>query len=75
MFPTEAPPIILIGHRQAILGIVLRFAWIFLISFFIFFCSSMGGAVAVHVAQKRAIPSFAGLVVIDVVEGMSLMLL
>ncbi|KAM7532891.1 hypothetical protein Aperf_G00000128619 [Anoplocephala perfoliata] len=44
MFPTEAPPIILIGH-------------------------SMGGAVAVHVAQKRAIPSFAGLVVIDVVEG------
>ncbi|VDN98421.1 unnamed protein product [Rodentolepis nana] len=29
----------------------------------------MGGAVAVHVAQKRAIPSFAGLVVIDVVEG------
>lgn len=31
--------------------------------------SSMGGAVAVHVAQKRAIPSFAGLVVIDVVEG------
>ncbi|VDL59552.1 unnamed protein product [Hymenolepis diminuta] len=44
MFPTEAPPIILIGH-------------------------SMGGAVSVHVAQKRAIPSFAGLVVIDVVEG------
>ena len=30
---------------------------------------SMGGAVAVHVAQKRAIPSFAGLVVVDVVEG------
>uniref|UniRef100_A0A5K3EHK4 Protein phosphatase methylesterase 1 n=2 Tax=Mesocestoides corti TaxID=53468 RepID=A0A5K3EHK4_MESCO len=47
MFPTEAPPIILIGH-------------------------SMGGAVAVHVAQKRAIPSFAGLVVIDVVEGTAL---
>ncbi|VDM32258.1 unnamed protein product [Hydatigera taeniaeformis] len=47
MFPTEAPPIILIGH-------------------------SMGGAVAVHVAQKRAIPSFAGLVVVDVVEGTAL---
>lgn len=29
----------------------------------------MGGAVAVHVACKRTIPSLAGLVVIDVVEG------
>lgn len=30
---------------------------------------SLGGAVAVHVAEKRTIPSLAGLVVIDVVEG------
>lgn len=47
MYPTEAPPIILVGH-------------------------SMGGAVAVHVAHKRTIPSMAGLVVIDVVEGSAL---
>lgn len=47
MYPTEAPPIILVGH-------------------------SMGGAVAVHVACKRTIPSLAGLVVIDVVEGSAL---
>ncbi|KER28271.1 hypothetical protein T265_13620, partial [Opisthorchis viverrini] len=47
MYPTEAPPIILVGH-------------------------SMGGAVAVHVAHKRTIPSLAGLVVIDVVEGSAL---
>ncbi|CAH8545644.1 unnamed protein product [Schistosoma mattheei] len=33
---------------------------------------SMGGAVAVHVACKRTIPSLAGLVVIDVVEGSAL---
>ncbi|CAH8555301.1 unnamed protein product [Heterobilharzia americana] len=33
---------------------------------------SMGGAVAVHVACKRTIPSLAGLVVIDVVEGTAL---
>ncbi|GKV12412.1 hypothetical protein SLEP1_g23554 [Rubroshorea leprosula] len=30
---------------------------------------SMGGSVAVHVAAKKALPSVAGLVVIDVVEG------
>ncbi|CAI0556474.1 unnamed protein product [Linum tenue] len=30
---------------------------------------SMGGSVAVHVAAKKAIPSLAGLVVVDVVEG------
>ncbi|KAG7025174.1 Protein phosphatase methylesterase 1, partial [Cucurbita argyrosperma subsp. argyrosperma] len=30
---------------------------------------SMGGSVAVHVAAKRALPSLAGLVVVDVVEG------
>lgn len=47
MYPTEAPPIILVGH-------------------------SMGGAVAVHVAHKRTVPSMAGLVVIDVVEGSAL---
>lgn len=29
---------------------------------------SMGGSVAVHVAAKRALPSLAGLVVVDVVE-------
>lgn len=29
----------------------------------------MGGSVAVHVAAKRALPSLAGLVVVDVVEG------
>lgn len=28
----------------------------------------MGGSVAVHVAAKRALPSLAGLVVVDVVE-------
>ncbi|CAH8854023.1 unnamed protein product [Trichobilharzia szidati] len=33
---------------------------------------SMGGAVAVHVACKRTIPSLAGIVVIDVVEGTAL---
>ncbi|VEL39688.1 unnamed protein product, partial [Protopolystoma xenopodis] len=46
MYPTEAPPIILVGH-------------------------SMGGAVAVHVASKRIVPSLAGVVVIDVVEGIN----
>lgn len=30
---------------------------------------SMGGSVAVHVAAKKALPSLAGLVVVDVVEG------
>lgn len=35
----------------------------------------MGGAVAVHVAHKRTIPSLAGLVVIDVVEGELLIVL
>jgi protein phosphatase methylesterase 1 len=30
---------------------------------------SMGGAVAVRVAAKRALPTLAGLVVVDVVEG------
>lgn len=30
---------------------------------------SMGGSVAVHVAAKRAVPSVAGLIVVDVVEG------
>nr|XP_033516025.1 protein phosphatase methylesterase 1 isoform X4 [Nicotiana tomentosiformis] len=30
---------------------------------------SMGGAVAVHVAAKKSLPSLAGLVVVDVVEG------
>lgn len=29
---------------------------------------SMGGSVAVHVAAKKALPSLAGLVVVDVVE-------
>lgn len=29
---------------------------------------SMGGAVAVHVAAKKVLPSLAGLVVVDVVE-------
>ncbi|XP_075496598.1 uncharacterized protein LOC142533648 isoform X2 [Primulina tabacum] len=33
---------------------------------------SMGGSVAVHVAAKKALPSLAGLVVIDVVEGTAL---
>ncbi|KAK9111754.1 hypothetical protein Scep_019273 [Stephania cephalantha] len=33
---------------------------------------SMGGSVAVHVAAKKAIPSLAGLVVVDVVEGTAL---
>lgn len=28
----------------------------------------MGGSVAVHVAAKKALPSLAGLVVVDVVE-------
>ncbi|XP_024930463.1 uncharacterized protein LOC107421438 isoform X2 [Ziziphus jujuba] len=31
--------------------------------------SGMGGSVAVHVAAKKALPSLAGLVVVDVVEG------
>ncbi|KAG5224562.1 hydrolase family protein [Salix suchowensis] len=30
---------------------------------------SMGGSVAVHVAAKKALPSLAGMVVVDVVEG------
>ncbi|XP_011006192.1 PREDICTED: protein phosphatase methylesterase 1-like [Populus euphratica] len=30
---------------------------------------SMGGSVAVHIAAKRALPSLAGLVVVDVMEG------
>lgn len=30
---------------------------------------SMGGSVAVHVAEKKMLPSLAGLVVVDVVEG------
>ncbi|KAL8125114.1 uncharacterized protein LOC141719921 isoform X1 [Apium graveolens] len=30
---------------------------------------SMGGAVAVHVAAKKVLPSLAGLIVVDVVEG------
>ncbi|XP_073314370.1 uncharacterized protein [Primulina huaijiensis] len=33
---------------------------------------SMGGSVAVHVAAKKVLPSLAGLVVIDVVEGTAL---
>ncbi|XP_024026640.1 protein phosphatase methylesterase 1 [Morus notabilis] len=33
---------------------------------------SMGGSVAVHVAARKAIPSLAGLVVVDVVEGTAL---
>lgn len=33
---------------------------------------SMGGSVAVHVAAKKALPSLAGLVVVDVVEGTAL---
>lgn len=32
------------------------------------FCS-MGGAIAVHVAVQKLLPSLAGLAVIDVVEG------
>lgn len=35
-------------------------------------CHSMGGAVAVHVAAKKSLPSLAGLVVVDVVEVVSL---
>lgn len=69
MFPTEAPPIILIGHRQVYLNCCFFLRCLILIVH-AFFRFSMGGAVSVHVAQKRAIPSFAGLVVIDVVEGM-----
>lgn len=47
------------------------------LSLFLFFLSfnsyislsySMGGSVAVHVAAKKALPSVAGLVVVDVVE-------
>ena len=33
------------------------------------FIFSMGGAVAVHVASRKLIPSLIGLAVIDVVEG------
>ncbi|KAK3100220.1 hypothetical protein FSP39_016513 [Pinctada imbricata] len=33
---------------------------------------SMGGAIAVHTAQRRLVPSLIGLVVIDVVEGTAL---
>ncbi|XP_011095618.1 protein phosphatase methylesterase 1 [Sesamum indicum] len=33
---------------------------------------SMGGAVAVHLAAKKVLPSLAGLVVVDVVEGTAL---
>lgn len=33
---------------------------------------SMGGSVAVHVAAKKTLPSLAGLVVVDVVEGTAL---
>lgn len=36
----------------------------FLLTYF-----SMGGAIAVHTAERNMIPSLAGLVVIDVVEG------
>ena len=38
------------------------------IKFFGMVLKSMGGSVAVHVAAKRALPSLAGLVVVDVVE-------
>lgn len=34
----------------------------------LYLMSSMGGAIAVRVAAKRALPTLAGLVVIDVVE-------
>lgn len=44
LYPSEAPPIIMVGH-------------------------SMGGAVAVHAAFRRLLPSLVGIVVIDVVEG------
>ncbi|XP_074304975.1 uncharacterized protein LOC141639891 [Silene latifolia] len=33
---------------------------------------SMGGSVAIHIAAKRTLPSLAGLVVVDVVEGTAL---
>ncbi|KMT19427.1 hypothetical protein BVRB_1g012720 [Beta vulgaris subsp. vulgaris] len=33
---------------------------------------SMGGSVAVHIAAKRTLPSLAGLIVVDVVEGTAL---
>lgn len=36
-----------------------------------YFCS-MGGAIAVHTGARGLIPSLAGLVVIDVVEGTAL---
>ena len=35
----------------------------------IYFFFSMGGAIAVHVAVQKLLPSLAGLAVIDVVEG------
>lgn len=44
LYPSEAPPIIMVGH-------------------------SMGGAIAVHAAYRRLLPSLVGIVVIDVVEG------
>ncbi|XP_048500544.1 uncharacterized protein LOC104898059 isoform X3 [Beta vulgaris subsp. vulgaris] len=34
--------------------------------------SGMGGSVAVHIAAKRTLPSLAGLIVVDVVEGTAL---
>jgi len=38
-------------------------------------CVSMGGAIAVHLASRQKLSSLAGLVVIDVVEGVDNFLL
>ena len=40
-----------------------------LLSMCVYIIYSMGGAIAVHTAERDLIPSLAGLIVIDVVEG------
>lgn len=50
-------------------GAVLRALWPVEAPSVVLMGHSMGGAIAIHAAVKRRVPSLSGLVVIDVVEG------